>query len=163
MKSGKRQTTTVLVLASIAGVYLISQSAPVQRQYHLYRFRLSHEDIWQDLPNPSISEVQRRRFEHHRDRLVELGVLFHQTYHVEEIDRVDGARSVFDQILLGLDPGLPPSLLPYWEGAFPSGPVEVWDYAEKKGAWDAFFARHNTPDFAVDHAAEIAAVLANRP
>ena len=150
----KKRSATYPLLLIFAALFLAVAFSPFGRiYYHRWRFEATHRKIFDNPithPGGAVSYGDGELFEQqefHRERLVDLGYLFHARYDFDQLEAIDGAQPVLFELISGKYPGIP--MLPWVESW---DPMEVWDYADRKPEWDAFYKRHNTPAFAEENA-----------
>ena len=140
------------IMLLVVAVCIVVNSPSVRVRYHVNRMQAVQDTIYakpsgvssEGLVGYGSQELFDRR-DYHRDRLVELGYYFHQSYHMDNLPySVDGVQSAFWKLLQASFPDSPLPTMSY-----PGNVVGVWDIPSRRTEWDRFVEKHNVSDFEV--------------
>lgn len=138
------------VVALVVAAYFAINYRRFLIWYHLNRMQTAREEIYEKpstvgpggLVGYGSQELFDRR-DHHRDRLVDLGYLFHATYEMENVPDTDEAhRELWQQVTAAFPDNRHVTL------SYPDNALEVWDAPSRRDAWEAFVKKHNVANFA---------------
>lgn len=142
----------VCIAALMLLVVAVVCSPSFRIRYHLNRMQAAHHSIHSEPSTVSSeglvgygSQELLERHDYHRDRLVDLGYYFHETYAMENIP-VSGDE-VHNTLWNLVRSSFPDSPLPTME--YPGNVLEVWDTPSRHTEWDQFVEKHNVSDFEV--------------
>jgi len=92
-----------------------------------------------------IDQAQQKRFEKHRDILINRGVLFKEVYVFENVRSTTPAAHAVIKILLQSPPfPVVDFSAPYTDQSQPLK-ITLWGWNEDKGKWDQFMRNHDIP------------------
>jgi len=146
----KRKTTVILWLLVVAMIFGVASLPSIQSRYHLWQLEETHQQLElcknhfkQVGSTVTRSEVETRiaRYQHHLDRLVDLGVLFRGDYleNDEDSDLAFYAACGFYR-WAGLDES--PTFAIF---DITTNKVEIYDLAERKTYWDLYIRESDEP------------------
>ncbi len=159
-------TLALVTVAVLCGATILLVGSPAARvRYHEWRMQAGWDRHMRQTPAPASGglvgysiEDGYEAYEHHRDRLVELGAVVRRTFVFDHLHAVGPETRDFYRWLLRSGPPAvdwhgtaiaPPSATPAATPTPPS-PLEltVWMRTNQIGAWEAMFAERDVPDYA---------------
>ena len=114
-----------------------------QRRMHSALARVHKLPFWDRRQGDYIE-----KYEHNRDKLVELGYLVRREFPLRHIRVPSEESRRFWQLLLEAFPDCPHTTMEGYEVGTPDA-IIVWDRPSRIPAWEKFILEHDIPDFAL--------------
>jgi hypothetical protein len=138
------------VLSALLGVSALVR--PARIWYHRTRMEVAWRALCKgqivegpsDLRGFVVTEAH-HDYVYHLNRLGDLGYFFHDRYRFDKIAQGDRAHSVLWREVRGAFPESPHVTLSYRDNT-----LEVWDFPNRRAAWNTFYVTNNRAHFARD-------------